>query len=116
MRKTIALALALGCVPAFGQPNPDVYDAATLTITTGGTSQQVFAFNQSRRLLLIQNPTTASEPLFCNFGAAASLTLGSSFSLAAGQSIFFSQPNFVPKASVNCNATTTTHAFTAKEG
>jgi hypothetical protein len=115
MRKTIALALALGCVPAFAQ-NPDVYDAATLTITVGGTSQQVFPFNSSRRLLLIQNPTTATEALFCNFGAAASLSLGSSFSLAAGQSIFFSQPNFVPKASVNCTATTAAHAFTAKEG
>jgi hypothetical protein len=104
------------CSQAIPQANPDMYDAASLTIATGGTSQQVFGPNASRRALLIQNPNTATEPLFCNFGAAASLTLGNSFSLAAGQSFYQSQPNFVTKSSVNCNATTTSHAFTAKEG
>jgi hypothetical protein len=111
-----ALGLTLiGSVYAQTQ-NPDFHDAATLAITTGGTSQVVFPYNESRRALLIENPTTATESLFCNFGAAASLTLGTSFSLAAGQSIYFSQPNFVPKASEQCNATTSTHVFVAKEG
>jgi hypothetical protein len=115
MRTFLALALVtLLCVAAFAQQT--VFDAATLTITVGGTSQQVFPYNTSRRYLLIENPTTATEPLFCNFGAAASLTLGNSFSLVAGGSYLASTPNFVPKDSVNCNATTGGHAFVAKEG
>lgn len=113
-RILIAAALVLASGLAWAQQT--VFDAPTLTITVGGTSQVVFPYNTSRRYLLIENPTTATEPLFCNFGAAASLTLGSSFSLVAGGSFLASQPNFVPKDSVNCNATTSTHAFTAKEG
>lgn len=118
MRRTLFALLASACLmgDAAAQPSPDMFDAATLTITTGGTSQQVFGANSSRRVLLIENPTTATESLFCNFGAAASVTLGNSISLAAGQSFYQSQPNFVTKSTVNCNATTTTHSFTAKEG
>lgn len=112
----VSAALLALCSQAVPQANPDMYDAATLAIATGGTSQLVFGPNASRRVLMIENPTTATEPLYCNFGAAASLTLGNSFSLAAGQSFYQSQPNFVTKSSINCNATTSTHAFVAKEG
>lgn len=115
MRRLFTLLCAL-LMSGAASAQQTVFDAATLTITAGGTSQVVFPYNASRRYLLVQNPVAATETLFCNFGAAASLTATSSFSLAAGQSYFSSQPNFVPKDSVNCNATTTTHAFTAKEG
>lgn len=118
MKKLLLRAVFVAgfCLPAAAQVSPDLYDSPTLTITTGGTSQQVFGANASRRVLLIENPTTATEPLFCNFGAAASLTLGNSISLAAGQSFYQSQPNFVTKSVINCNATTSTHSFVAKEG
>jgi len=113
-RWLVAVAVVISAGLAWAQQT--VFDAATLTITTGGTSQQVFAYNQSRRFLLIENPVAATETLFCNFGATASLTLGTSISLVAGGSYYAVQPNFVPKDAINCNATTTGHAFTAKEG
>lgn len=112
----VSAALLALCSQAVPQANPDMYDAATLAITTGGTSQLVFNYNPSRRVIMIENPTTATEPLYCNLNAPASLTLGNSFSLAAGQSFYQSQPNFVTKATINCNATTSAHVFMAKEG
>jgi hypothetical protein len=112
MRTLLALILMVSSALA----QQTVFDATTLAITVGGTSQQVFPYNTSRRYLLIENPTTATEALFCNFGAAASLTLGTSFSLAAGGSYLATAPNFVPKDALFCNATTVGHAFVAKEG
>lgn len=116
LKQAFVALVATACVWAGASAQQTVFDASTLAITVGGTSQQVFPYNESRRYLLIENPTTATEALFCNFAAAASLTLGTSFSLAAGGSFLAQSPNFVPKDAVNCNATTSTHAFVAKEG
>lgn len=86
------------------------------TIGTGGTSQQVIPYNASRKYLLIENPTNAtSEALFCNLGAAATMTQAS-ITLALGGTYERSIPNFVPKDAVFCTAPTTGHTFTAKEG
>jgi hypothetical protein len=115
MKRVLVAAIVL-MMAGLAWAQQTVFDAPTLTITTGGTSQQVFSYNESRRFLLIENPVAATETLFCNFGAAASLTLGTSFSLMAGGSFYAVMPNFVPKDTVNCNATTTAHAFVAKEG
>lgn len=114
-RSVLGMLLSLLLV-SLASAQQTVFDAPTLSITNGGQSQQVFPYNSSRRMILIENPTTATEALFCNFGAAASLTLGTSFSLAAGGSFYQASPSFVAKDALNCNATTTSHAFVAKEG
>lgn len=85
-------------------------------ISVGTVSQQVIPYNGSRKYLLIENPVSATEALFCNLGAAAATSGSGSFSLNAGGSYERSTPNFVPKDAVFCTATTAGHVFIAKEG
>lgn len=84
------------------------------TVTTGGTSQQVFAANTTRSYLMCQNPISATEALFVNIGAAASTTAGS-IELAPGASISFQQ-QFIPTGTVNVTAVTTAHRYVCKQG
>jgi hypothetical protein len=91
----------------------NVIDASG-TVTTGGTSQQVLPANTGRYYLMCQNPVSASEVLFVNFGSAASTTAGS-YELAAGASLTFDS-NFIPAGAVNVNAVTTGHRFVCKQG
>ena len=83
------------------------------TITVGGTSQQVMAANASRKGLMIQNPSTATESLFVNFGAAATTT-GNSVELLPGGT-FWEDAGMVSTETVNVVAATGGHAFMAKE-
>lgn len=85
--------------------------AGTTTITTGGTSQTVFAAGTLIRGGYITNPSTATENLYVDpTGAAATTTeAGSSFALLAGQTFLLG-----PTANaVTVNAATTGHAFSA---
>jgi hypothetical protein len=84
------------------------------TIATGGASQQVFAAAPTRSYLMCQNPTTATEPLFVNIGAAASTAAGS-IELGPGGSFDFSH-NFIPTGAVNVTAATLGHRFVCKAG
>jgi hypothetical protein len=84
------------------------------TVTTGGTSQQVFASLTTRSYLMCQNPTSATETLFVNIGVAAS-TAGGSIELAPGSSITFSN-NFIPTGTVNLTAATAAHRYLCKQG
>ncbi len=84
------------------------------TLTNGGASQTVFAARPTRSLLICQNPITATEPLFLNFGAAAS-TAGGSIELAPGGSVTLIGAA-VPATSVTTTAATTGHRFVCKEG
>ena len=111
----IIYGVAFALLPVLALAQQTVFDSSG-TIVTGGTSQQVLAYNQSRRYLLIENPVSATEALFCNFTGAAAITGSSSITLNAGGSYERSTPNFVPKDAINCTAATTGHAFTAKEG
>lgn len=81
------------------------------TITTGGTSQVVFAAGALTNLGIIQNPPTATESLFvCGSGVANTTGLGGTFTLLPGQSF-----NCPPSTLAwNVNAITTGHAFTAE--
>lgn len=86
------------------------------TVTTGGTFQSVIAASTSRKACLIQNPVTATEPLFVNFVVTAVTPIvGNSFSLAAGQSISCVVGTMVISNEVRVTATTTGHAFTAMQ-
>lgn len=84
------------------------------TITTGGTSQQVFASNEARRYLYVQNnAASGGDTLYVNFGVDAvqgepsiQLTPGSAFVLEA---------EFISTEAVNIIGPTTGDSFTAKE-
>jgi hypothetical protein len=63
--------------------------SGSLTLTAGGTSQQLFAANEVVHGCTIQNPSTATEAIFVDFtGAAAVQTAGgTSIQVPAGASI-----------------------------
>jgi|CXWL01.1.fsa_nt_gi hypothetical protein len=90
-------------------------DAATLTVTAGSTSQQVFAKNIHRKALLIQNPVDASESLFVNFLSDAGATNGS-IELGSGGTLNMPQGMVLSMQKVSVTAVTTGHRFIAKEG
>lgn len=83
------------------------------TVTAGTVSQTLMAANPIRKSILIVNPTTATENLFINFTAAASTTAVGSIPIPPGGSY---SPGFVTTEQINITATTTAHAFIAKEG
>lgn len=81
-------------------------------ITSGGTSQQIFAANAGRRYLLIQNQS--SESLWVNFGVAAVGSRPSIQIANSGGSLIF-EGSFIPTGTVNIIGATTNDAFTAKQ-
>lgn len=81
------------------------------TITTGGTSQQIFAANATRQYLFVQNLSTGN--LYINFGAAA--TQGSGSILLLPNSSFVMEDQTVTNQTVNIIGATTAQAFTAKQ-
>lgn len=84
-------------------------------IATGGVSQQVAQAFLYRSYLFVQNPSSASESLFVNFTAAASVSANNCFELLPGSSITMVVTGFVTIESVNVAAATTGHAFVYKE-
>lgn len=85
------------------------------TITVGGTSQQVLPARAAGKGLEIENPTTATEDFFFNFGAAASLTAAGSYSLVPGGSASYSaEEGFLPTDALHVIAATTGHVFVVK--
>jgi len=85
------------------------------TITTGGTSQQVFDVRPGRAYLFCQNPIAATETLFVNAPTVAGTTNGS-YELAPGGAITFAGGGFVPTGQVFVTAATTGHRFVCKQG
>lgn len=82
---------------------------ASGTVTAGGTYQTVFASNTARRGCLLQNPSTASEPLSVKVGTMAqpfTLGPGAAFSCATAAGV-------VATDTVTATAATTGHAFAA---
>lgn len=104
---------------------PIITATGTLTdgsgsIAAAGTSQQVFAAKTDRRYFIVQNPASASsqgiataEPLFVNFGAAATET-EPSIELSPGD-IFAMEDGFIDTEAINVIAATVGHKFTSKE-
>lgn len=81
-------------------------------ITTGGTSQVVFAANSNRRYLEIQN--ISDETMYVNFGAAAT-TDSNSFKLVAG-AVYVNASNYCPQGTVTVIGATAGKKFVAKQG
>lgn len=90
---------------------PGIIKDASAQITTGGTAQTALAAQTGRKYLLIQNPTTASEPLYVNLTGDAVVDEEGSVALAAGGALVFEGP-FVPSNAVSVIAATTGHEFT----
>lgn len=90
-------------------------NAAVLSITTGGASQQVFAANSSRKYLLIQN--ISIEDLWVNFGAAATQDTPSLKLLPNGVGILeFPQGGAIETGAIHIIGATTGSKFVAKSG
>lgn len=85
---------------------------AHLSLTTGGTSQQLLA-GAVRRLLWIWNPIQNNEPLYVNFGAAAALD-HTSIVLEPGAIMRMESPGFVSSDAVNFNAASNGHTVGCK--
>lgn len=92
--------------------SPQDYNSAdaSTTVVAGGTFQTALAANTGRHGCLIQNPTTATEPLYVSI--ATSSTLNNSYSLNPGGTFSCSQGVIVTDDAVKVTATTTGHAFT----
>ena len=122
---TAAFILLGMALPALAISVGPIFPAATLSITTGGTWQSLFAANNNRTTLWIQNYCTATsqgittaESLFVYFlptgGTAPTSASGPSlgaFELAAcGSQVFADQ--YMTKQAVYVVGATTSHQFT----
>jgi hypothetical protein len=118
----ILLGLA---VPAIAVSVGPIFPAATLSITTGGTWQVLFAANNNRSTLWIQNYCTATsqnittaESLFVYFlppsttapTSASGPSLGAFELAACGSQVFADQ--YMTKQAVYVVGATTAHQFT----
>jgi len=86
-------------------------------IAVGGASQQLAAANAVRRRILVENPSTAAESLFINFGAAASVNGAAtpdSIEITPG-GYFDSGNGPVDGRVINVVAATGGHKYIAKE-
>lgn len=84
------------------------------TITTGGTAQQLVAFNSARRYIRISNPSLATESLWVNDkGGTAAVAGATSWELGIGKTW---EPQPAPINAVSIVAATTGHTFEAAEG
>jgi len=83
------------------------------TVTTGGVSQVALASNQFRRYILIQNPSTMTEPLFINFGSAAASA--TTIEISVGQTLVF-ESSFMTIEAINVYAASTGHRYTIMVG
>lgn len=81
-------------------------------ITSGGTSQVVFAANESRRFFIFQN--ISDIDMYINFGAAA-VADSNSIKIIAGSS-WEAPSNWCPQTSITVIGATTGKKFIAKSG
>ena len=110
--KKVFLAFAAMClaVPAFAQFVSGNYSTISYvsspSITTGGAAQYISWTLTAAKLRCVQNPSTATEDLFVNFGGVAAAT--GSHDLPAGVEICWPW-----NGAVSVYAVTTSHAFIA---
>lgn len=85
------------------------YTDRSLSITTGGTAQNIVATNSSRKSVIIQNPSSEKESIFVNPTGTATAN-GDSLELTPGGSI-----TFATTQAISVLAATTGHKVVAKE-
>ncbi len=82
------------------------------TVTLGGTFQTLLAASATRDGCVIQNPTTATEPLYVFVGITGSATTAAAYSLSPGATFNCANQNgMVITDNIAVTATTTSHAF-----
>ena len=95
-----------------------------ITLTLGGTSQQIMAVNAGRHGFLIQNPCTATEQgiataenAYVNFTAAAATNTNVNTAVLSPCSSFSMGIDgpYIDTEAINVNAATTGHIIYAKE-
>jgi hypothetical protein len=96
-------------------------NATTLTITAGGTWQTMFAKNQNRSTLWIENPCSATtqgiaaaESLFVAFGAAPNSGTSGTFEIAPCGSLVMSN-QYISQQIIYVYGATAGHAFVAAQ-
>jgi hypothetical protein len=115
-RRIVALAATTLAVflpvVALAQKQPVASQNVSGTITSGGSFQTLSGANPSRNGCVIENPTTATEPLYVNVGSASPTTTNS-FSLAPGAAFNCGAAGIVVTDALQVEAATSTHAFVA---
>lgn len=110
--RILILFLAVAFLPLTGKCGNVPTDGGG-TITTGGTSQVIFAANESRRSFEFQN--TSDAVMYLDFGQAATNTLTKSFTIQPGG--YYGHPtNFPYTTSITVLCATTGKTFVAKQG
>lgn len=110
MKTRILLLFCLLFLPLSGRGQDTPVDGSG-TITTGGTSQTVFAANSGRRYFEFQN--ISDTDMYINFGAAA-VADSNSFKLVPG-AVYVNASNYCPKGSINVICATTGKKFVTKQ-
>lgn len=105
----------------------NLVNAGTLTITTGGTWQTLFALNNNRSTLWIENPCTSTsqgiataESLFIYFvptggSCPAPATTAGAFELTSCGSLVQTPNGYVSQQQICVYSATTAHAFQASQ-
>ena len=88
--------------------------ASTQSITTGGTHQQVFASNASRKFLLVQNLSDTDMYLGIGFNPSDTTPAGLLLSKNGGGVVF--ESNYIPTSEIRIVCATTGKVFVALEG
>lgn len=95
-----------GCNSLSGGPTGASSSDISGTIASGGSYQTAAAANSNRKNCTLENPTTATEPLFIKFG-----TMAQPYSLNAGQAISALNGVVVATDAITVSATTTNHSY-----
>lgn len=91
-----------------------VSEASTQSITTGGTHQQVFASNASRKFLLIQNISDTDMYVGLGFNPSNTTPAGLLLAKSGGGVVF--ESNYIPTSEVRIVCATSGKRFVALEG
>ncbi len=92
---------------------PSAYTDRSVALTAGATAQDLMPASATRKFLLIQNPSAATESIFVNFGITAVVGYPS-IEIFPGATLFLTG-NECPSARVSVIATTISHQIVAKE-
>lgn len=91
-----------------------ISEASTQSITTGGTHQQVFASNASRKYLLIQNISDTDMYLGLGFNPSNTTPAGLLLAKSGGGIVF--ESSYIPTSEVRIVCATTGKRFVALQG
>ena len=91
-----------------------VSESSTQSITTGGTHQQVFASNSSRKYLLIQNISDTDTYLGLGFNPSNTTPAGLLLAKSGGGIVF--ESSYIPTSEVRILCATTGKRFVALQG